>query len=57
MPVVLTKLEEFLSLKQDSMTICEYCDKFTQLSRYAPNEVEKDDQKQEHFLEGLNDGL
>ncbi|XP_066334410.1 uncharacterized protein [Miscanthus floridulus] len=51
------KKKEFLALKQDSMTICEYRDKFTQLSRYAPNEVEKDDQKKEHFLEGLNDGL
>lgn len=51
------KKKEFLALKQDSMTVCEYRDKYTQLSRYAPNEVEKDDQKKEHFLEGLNDGL
>ena len=27
------------------------------LSRYAPNEVEVDEHKQEHFLEGLNDGI
>ncbi|XP_021311887.1 pollen-specific leucine-rich repeat extensin-like protein 1 [Sorghum bicolor] len=39
------------------MTVCEYHDKFTQLSRYCPNEVENDEDKQDHFLEGLNDGL
>ena len=27
------------------------------LSWYCPNEVEKDEDKQDHFLEGLNDGL
>jgi hypothetical protein len=56
-PASLIKLKkEFLALKQGSMSVCEYRDKFTQLSWYAPNEVEDDEQKQEHFLEGLNDG-
>ena len=58
MPAGLIKLKkEFLALKQGSMSMCEYHDKFTQLLRYAPNEVEEDEQKQEHFLEGLNDGI
>ena len=58
MPAGHIKLKkEFLALKQGSMSVCEYCDKFTQLSRYAPNKVEEDEQKQEHFLEGLNDGI
>ena len=35
----------------------EYRDKFTQLSRYAPNDVEADQDKQELFMEVLNDGL
>jgi hypothetical protein len=35
----------------------EYVTKFTQLSRYAPNEVETDEKKQECFLNRLNDGL
>ena len=35
----------------------EYRDKFTQLSRYAPNDVEADQDKQELFMGGLNDGL
>jgi hypothetical protein len=29
---------------------------FTQLSRYAPQEVDTDEKKQECFLNGLNDG-
>jgi hypothetical protein len=39
------------------MTVNEYVTKFTQLSRYAPNEVDTDEKKQDCFLNGLNDGL
>jgi hypothetical protein len=39
------KKKEFLALKQGSMSVCEYRDKFTQLLRYYPNEVEKDEDK------------
>jgi hypothetical protein len=35
----------------------EYVTKFTQLSLYAPHEVDTDEKKQECFLNGLNDGL
>jgi hypothetical protein len=35
----------------------EYATKFTQLSRYAPNEVDTDEKKQDCFLNGLNVGL
>jgi hypothetical protein len=35
----------------------EYITKFTQLSHYAPHEVDTDEKKQECFLNGLNDGL
>jgi hypothetical protein len=35
----------------------EYVTKFTQLSHYAPHEVDTDEKKQECFLNGLNDGL
>jgi hypothetical protein len=47
------KKKEFLSLKQGGMSACEYRDKFIQLSRYAPSEVEDDEKKHELFLEGL----
>jgi hypothetical protein len=39
------------------MTMNEYVTKFTQLSRYAPNEVDTDEMKQDYFLNDLNDGL
>jgi hypothetical protein len=35
----------------------EYVTKFTQLSRYAPHEVDTVEKKQECFLNDLNDGL
>jgi hypothetical protein len=35
----------------------EYVTKFTQLSRYAPHEVDTIEKKHECFLNGLNDGL
>jgi hypothetical protein len=39
------------------MYVNEYVTKFTQLSCYAPHEVDTDEKKQECFLNGLNDGL
>jgi hypothetical protein len=51
------KQEEFRALKQGSMSVVEYRDKFAQLSRYAPTEVARDSDKQCHFLKGLYDGL
>ena len=51
------KKKEFLDLKQGSMTVSEYLNKFTELSRYAPEAVETDASKQEHFMEGLEDNL
>jgi hypothetical protein len=53
--VVKLKKMEFLSLKQKGMSVCQYRDKFIQLSRYAPEEVVNDEKKQGHFLEGLNE--
>jgi hypothetical protein len=38
------------------MSMNKYVTKFTQLSRYAPHEVDTDEKKQECFLNGLNDG-
>jgi hypothetical protein len=39
------------------MSVNEYVTKFTQLSRYAPHEVNTDEKDQECFLNGMNDGL
>ena len=35
------------------MTVTEYRDRFLLLARYAPAEVADDREKQEHFMEGL----
>jgi hypothetical protein len=37
------------------MSVNEYITKFTQLSRYAPHELDTDEKKQQCFLNGLND--
>ena len=39
------------------MSVTEYRDKFLKLARYATAEVAEDREKQEYFLEGLNDEL
>ena len=46
--VVELKPDEFWALKQGSMTVCEYHDMFTQLSRYALEEVDSDVKKQKN---------
>jgi hypothetical protein len=51
------KKKEFEDLKQGSMTVSEYVTRFTQLSCYAPNNVDTDEKKQDWFLNRLNDGL
>jgi hypothetical protein len=50
-------MKEFEDLKQGSMTMSEYVTRFTQLSRYAPDNVDTDEKKEDWFLNGLNDGL
>jgi hypothetical protein len=47
------KKKEFLSLTQGNMSISEYRDRFTQLSCYAPEEVDTNEKRQECFMEGL----
>jgi hypothetical protein len=53
--VIKMKKKEFQDLKQGSMFVNEYVTRFTQLSRYAPHEVDTNKKKQECFLKGLND--
>jgi hypothetical protein len=53
-----TKLKkEFTDLKQGSMTVNEYLNSFIQLSRYALNDINTDEKKQDMFLNGLNDDI
>lgn len=39
------------------MTVHEYITKFNQLSRYAPTNVEDDEEKQERFMDGLHEEI
>jgi hypothetical protein len=55
--VIKLKKKEFQDLNQGSMLVSEYVTHFTQLSRYAPNDVDTDEKKQDCFLNGLNDSL
>jgi hypothetical protein len=55
--VLKLKKKEFKDLKQGSMTVSEYVTHFTQLSCYAPDNVDTNEKKQDWFLNGLNDGL
>jgi hypothetical protein len=51
------KKEEFLMLKKGPMLVGEYIDRFLQLSRYAPEDVNIDAKRQYRFLRGLVDPL
>jgi hypothetical protein len=51
--VIKLKQREFLALKQGNMSVNEYLDKFTQLSCYAPDEVNTGPNMQECFLDSL----
>jgi hypothetical protein len=39
------KRKEFTDLKQGSMTVNEYLNSFIQLSRYAPDDINRDEKK------------
>jgi hypothetical protein len=39
------------------MTMTEYVTRFTQLSHYAPSDVDTNEKRQDYFLNGLNDSL
>jgi hypothetical protein len=51
------KKKEFTDLKQGSMTVNEYLNPFIQLLRYAPDDINTDEKKQDMFLNGLNDDI
>jgi hypothetical protein len=51
------KRKEFADLKQGSMIVNEYLNSFIQLSRYAPDDINTDEKKQDMFLNGLNDSI
>ena len=46
--------EEFVYLKQRSLTVAQYEMQFTKLSKYAPKMVNTDTNRKRCFLQGLN---
>ncbi|XP_071682171.1 uncharacterized protein [Lolium perenne] len=57
-PVLIKKMrDEFPELKQGRMTVVEYRDRFLTLSRYAPDETDTTEKRQERFLNGLHDEM
>jgi hypothetical protein len=51
------KKREFADLKQGSMSVNEYLNSFIQLSRYALDDINTDENKYDMFLNGLNDDI
>ena len=48
------KYEEFTGLKQGTMTVMDYRDKFTRLSRFAPTIVATEEERCKRYEWGLN---
>nr|CAE02463.2 OSJNBa0042D13.16 [Oryza sativa Japonica Group] len=55
--VVSMKKREFRTLKQKDRIVTKYLHELNSLTRYAPEEVRTDEERQEKFLEGLKDEL
>jgi hypothetical protein len=51
------KRKEFTNLKQGGTTVNEFLNSFIQLSRYAPDDINTDEKKQDVFLSELNDDI
>ena len=51
------KADEFHALQQGSMSVEEYTYHFMELARYAPEEVDNDEKKQDMFKKGLTPEL
>jgi hypothetical protein len=51
------KKKEFTNLMQGSLMVNEYLNSFIQLSRYATEDIDTDEKKQDMFLEGLNNDI
>ena len=51
------KLTEFLDLKQGSMSVMDYVNKFNHLSQYARTHVDTEEKNMGHFYRGLSCSL
>ena len=51
------KLTEFLNLRQESMSMMDYVNKFNHLSQYAGTHVDTDEKKRVSFYRGFSCSL
>ena len=51
------KLMEFLDLKQGSMSVMDYVNKFNNLAQYAKIHIDTDEKKRDQFYHGLSYSL
>jgi hypothetical protein len=51
------KKKEFFDLNKGSMMVNEYLNQFIQLWRYAIDDINTDEKKQDMFLKGLKDEI
>jgi hypothetical protein len=51
------KHQEFMDLKQGGRFVHDYLKLFIHLAQYAPDQVDTDDKKKDHFMIGLSTKL
>jgi hypothetical protein len=51
------KHQEFMDLKQGGRSVHEYSKHFNHLEQYAPEQVDTDEKKKDHFMNGLSTKL
>jgi len=47
------KDREFLTLKQENLTVLEYATKFNELSHFTPHHINTEERRMDHFEQGL----
>jgi hypothetical protein len=55
--VMRKKRQEFMDLKQGGRSVHNYSKQFNHLAQYAPDQVDTDDKKKDHFMIGLSTEL
>jgi hypothetical protein len=55
--VMRKKRQEFMDLKQGGRSVHDYSKKFNHLAQYAPDQVDMDEKKKDHFMIGLSTKL
>jgi hypothetical protein len=49
--------DKFINLKKGGMSIVDYMEKFSYLSRYAPEDTDMVEKKKDRFMNGINEEI